>query len=152
MTHKHEYHSLSTHHWWVLVQIVLHRSWVRGVLRSNITTVYKPDVQLALSYLRDTHNQTKREPVSNRLSVNSLQERVRLRDGLKELGHGGLWRKGNFFPVSICGKPPFLSSSAFNIIASSRRFPRLIESLSKDDGNGIDNARKQWSDWLNEEK
>ena len=29
---------------------------------------------------------------------------------------------------------------------------REIGSLSKDDGNGIDNARKQWSDWLNEEK
>ena len=26
-----------------------------------------------------------------------------------------------------------------------------IGSLSKDDGNGKDNARKQWSDWLNEE-
>ena len=27
-----------------------------------------------------------------------------------------------------------------------------VESLSKDDGNGKDDARKQWSDWLNEEK
>ena len=27
-----------------------------------------------------------------------------------------------------------------------------IGSLSKDDGNGNANARKQWSDWLNEEK
>ena len=26
-----------------------------------------------------------------------------------------------------------------------------ITYLSKDDGNGKDNARKQWSDWLNEE-
>ena len=31
--------------------------------------------------------------------------------------------------------------------------PRIYKlgSLSKDDGNGKDNARKQWSDWLNEE-
>jgi len=28
---------------------------------------------------------------------------------------------------------------------------RLIESLSNDDGNGNNDARKQWSDWLNEE-
>ena len=28
----------------------------------------------------------------------------------------------------------------------------IIGSLSKDDGNGNDDARKQWSDWLNEEK
>ena len=28
---------------------------------------------------------------------------------------------------------------------------KTIGSLSKDDGNGRDNARKQWSDWLNEE-
>ena len=27
-----------------------------------------------------------------------------------------------------------------------------VGSLSKDDGNGNDDARKQWSDWLNEEK
>ena len=27
----------------------------------------------------------------------------------------------------------------------------ILGSLSKDDGNGKDNARKQWSDWLNEE-
>ena len=30
-------------------------------------------------------------------------------------------------------------------------FHEVIGSLSKDDGNGKDNARKQWSDWLNEE-
>ena len=28
----------------------------------------------------------------------------------------------------------------------------IIGNLSKDDGNGNDDARKQWSDWLNEEK
>ena len=28
----------------------------------------------------------------------------------------------------------------------------LMGSLSKDDGNGNDEARKQWSDWLNMEK
>ena len=28
----------------------------------------------------------------------------------------------------------------------------LIGSLSKDDGNGNDDGRKQWSDWLNQEK
>ena len=30
--------------------------------------------------------------------------------------------------------------------------PARLGSLSKDDGNGNDNARKQCSDWLNEEK
>ena len=31
-------------------------------------------------------------------------------------------------------------------------FHSSLESLSEDDGNGEDNPRKQWSDWLNEEK
>ena len=31
-------------------------------------------------------------------------------------------------------------------------WPMLLGSLRKDDGNGNDDARKQWSDWLNEEK
>ena len=29
---------------------------------------------------------------------------------------------------------------------------QLLGSLSKDDDNGNDDARKQWSNWLNEEK
>ena len=94
---KHEYYSLSTHHRWVLVQIVLHWLWVRGVLRGNITAVYKPDVQFPLSYLRD-NNKTKRKTVSNRLSVNSLQVRNHLHDVFKRTGWWWLWRIGNFFP------------------------------------------------------
>lgn len=97
---KHEYYSLSTHHRWVLVQIALHWLWVRGVLRGNITTVYKPDVQFPLSYLRD-NNKTKRKTVSNRLSVNSLQLRDHLHDVFKRPGRWWPLKDWEFFPQHL---------------------------------------------------
>ena len=41
-----------------------------------------------------------------------------------------------------------------NLLSSSftRCQATINRELSKDDGNGNDDARKQWSDWLNEEK
>ena len=47
-------------------------------------------------------------------------------------------------------------SNTFNIrprkIHGLQAAALLSGSLTKDEGNGKGNARKQWSDWLNEEK
>ena len=41
--------------------------------------------------------------------------------------------------------------SIFNGMRSIIKYFAVLGSLSKDDGNGNDDARKQWSDWLNDE-
>ena len=40
----------------------------------------------------------------------------------------------------------------FSVILPSSCVTSLLGTLSQDDGNGNDDTRKQWSDWLNEEK
>ena len=41
--------------------------------------------------------------------------------------------------------------SIFNGMRSIMKYFAVLGSLSKDDGIGNDDARKQWSDWLNDE-
>ena len=40
----------------------------------------------------------------------------------------------------------------FPVILPSSCVRSLLGTLSQDDGNGNDDTRKKWSDWLNEEK
>ena len=53
------------------------------------------------------------------------------------------------FSDTFCGLRCSYRLSACSRFIGFTKLP--IRSLSKDDGNGNDDARKQWSDWLNEE-
>ena len=58
------------------------------------------------------------------------------------------WFCANYLELS---NPFDLLTSVKFVLYFRDTFLQALGSLSKDDGNGKDNARKQWSDWLNEE-